>query len=185
MAVEGGLAHQGDVVDIDAHRRTVQSRTDSAHVYRRGVTRSIVRHHKRGHEVGHVAQVAHAQCADFTTSQHVRAQRLLAQFQVLLVLCHHNDLVEVVNARRVGQCHHRSSRRRRRHHQACRTGQYIFFHSIHVGFHDFGCKGTTFAPTVQSQYIWIFVPYPPSASHAKFHFDIFAEKYSQSPYSSP
>ena len=70
VAVKGRLIHQGDIVHIDTHRRTVHTRANTSYIYRRGKAGTIVRHHERGHEVGDFAQVAHAQTTYLITRQY-------------------------------------------------------------------------------------------------------------------
>ena len=86
IAVEGRLVHQGDIVDIDAHRGAVHTRADAAHIDGRRESRTIVGHDERGHIVGELAQVAQSETAHLIAGEHGRTHGLLAQLQILLRL---------------------------------------------------------------------------------------------------
>ena len=95
VGVEGRLRHQGNVVDIDAHRRAVDARADASDVDGRRIARPVVGHDERRDKSRHVAQVVQPHERQLAAGHHVRAQRLLAQLLVVLRRRHHDDLVQV------------------------------------------------------------------------------------------
>ena len=98
VKIKSTLIQNGHTVDVYSHRWCRHTRTNSSHIYRRGVTTSIHWHRKRWHIHRQMAHILNIQASKHVAIKGGTTHRLLAKTKILLWLINNHYLFNIIDS---------------------------------------------------------------------------------------